>query len=103
MAERGQLIIQNYFIQNFMDSFGAQEFLFRRIKELLPSHISLVDVVAETLHTSPDSAYRRISGETPIVLEEVKELCRHYKISLDQLLDVQSHSVLFQNIRINIH
>ncbi|MBS1621824.1 MAG: hypothetical protein JST10_04245 [Bacteroidetes bacterium] len=69
MAERGQLIIQNHFIQNFIDSSGAQEFLFRRIKELLPPPISLVDAVAETLHISSDNAYRRIRDKTPIILE----------------------------------
>lgn len=86
-----------------MPAYQAQEFLFQRIKELLPPHISLVDAIAETLHLSSDSAYRRIRGETPIVLDEVKELCQYYKISLDQLLDVKSGSVLFQNVRINIH
>jgi hypothetical protein len=86
-----------------MTPYQAQEFLFQRIKELLPPHVSLVDAVAETLHLSSDSAYRRIRGETPMVLDEVKELCQYYKISLDQLLDVKSGSVLFQNVRINIH
>ncbi|MFI5133152.1 MAG: helix-turn-helix domain-containing protein [Chitinophagales bacterium] len=84
-----------------MPSSQAQEFLFQHIKELLPSHVSLVDAIAETLHISPDSAYRRIRGETPMVLDEVKELCQYYKISLDQLLDVKSGSTLFQNVRIN--
>lgn len=86
-----------------MTPYQAQEFLFQRIKQLLPPHVSLVDAVAETLHLSSDSAYRRIRGETPMVLDEVKELCQYYKISLDQLLDVKSGSVLFQNVRINIH
>ena len=86
-----------------MPSSQAQEFLFQRIKELLPPHVSLVDAVADTLHVSSDSAYRRIRGETPMVLDEVKELCQYFKISLDQLLDVKSGSVLFQNVRINIH
>ena len=86
-----------------MSPYQAQEFLFQRIKELLPPHVSLVDAVAETLHLSSDSAYRRIRGETPMVLDEVKELCQYYKISLDQLLDVKSGSVLFQNVRIDIH
>lgn len=86
-----------------MAPYQAQEFLFQRIKELLPPHVSLVDAVADTLHVSSDSAYRRIRGETPMVLDEVKELCQHYKISLDQLLEVKSGSVLFQNVRINIH
>ena len=79
----------------------AQEFLFQRIKELLPPHVSLVDAVANILHVSTDSAYRRIRGDTPMVLDEVKELSHHYKISLDQLLKVQNGSTLFQNVRIN--
>jgi hypothetical protein len=84
-----------------MASSQSQEFLFQHIKELLPSHVSLVDAIAETLHISADSAYRRIRGETPVVLDEVKELCQHYKISLDQLLEVQTGSALFQNVRVN--
>jgi hypothetical protein len=47
----------------------AQEFLFQRIKELLPPSESLTDVVSEILHVSSDSAYRRIRNETPLVLE----------------------------------
>ncbi len=80
----------------------AQEFLFQQIKELLPPHVSLVDAVAEILHVSTDSAYRRIRGDTLMVLDEVKELSQHYKISLDQLLKVQNGSTLFQNVRINL-
>jgi hypothetical protein len=38
-----------------------------------------------------------------MVLDEVKELCQFYKISLDQLLDVKTGSVLFQNVRVNVH
>jgi len=80
----------------------SQEFLFQRIKELLPPHISLVDRVAEVLNISTDSAYRRIRGETPLVLEEVGELCRTYQISLDQLLEIRNGSTLFHNTRINL-
>ncbi len=53
-----------------MPDYQSQEFLFQRIKELLPPHTTLVDSVAETLHISSDSAYRRIRGETPVVLDE---------------------------------
>jgi hypothetical protein len=84
-----------------MTTNHSQEFLFRRIKELLPPQVSLVDAVAEVLHLSADSAYRRIRGETPVVLDEVKELCLYFKLSLDQLLEVKTGSVLFQNVRIN--
>ena len=64
-----------------MPDYSSQEFLFQRIKELLPPHASLVDSVAEILHISSDSAYRRIRSETPVVLDEAKELCHHFKLS----------------------
>jgi len=86
-----------------MANYQSQEFLFQRIKELLPPHISVVDSVAEILHISSDSAYRRIRGETPMVLDEARELCHHFKLSLDHILNVQGGSTLFQNIRVNTH
>ena len=79
----------------------AQDFLFQRIKEMLPQHISMVDAVSEILHVSNDSAYRRIRGETPLVLEEAKQLCDHFQLSLDQLLGIKSGSTLFQTERIH--
>ena len=84
-----------------MPDYQSQEFLFQRIKELLPPHASLVDMVAETLHISSDSSYRRIRGETPLVLDEARVLCQHYKLSLDQILNVKGGGTLFQNVRIN--
>jgi hypothetical protein len=79
----------------------AQEFLFQRIKEMLPQNASLVETVADVLHLSSDSAYRRIRNETPLILDEAKQLCDHFHLSLDQLLNVKSNSILFQNTRIN--
>jgi hypothetical protein len=84
-----------------MPNYQSQEFLFQRIKELLPPHVSLVDTVANILNVSSDSAYRRIRGETPLVLDEARELCQYLKISLDQVLNVQSGSTLFRNVRLN--
>jgi hypothetical protein len=55
----------------------------------------MVDEVAEVLNISNDSAYRRIRGEKSIALEEIKKLCIHFKISLDQFLHLSSNSVLF--------
>ena len=85
-----------------MPDYKSQEFLFQRIKELLTPETSLVDTVAGILHISNDSAYRRIRCETPMVLDEVRDLCTHFKFSLDQLLNVQSGATLFQNVRINL-
>lgn len=84
-----------------MSTATTQDFLFQRIKELLPQHVSMVDAVSEILHVSSDSAYRRIRGETPLVLEEARQLCHHYRLSLDHLLNLKSGTVMFQNFRIN--
>ncbi|NTS39998.1 hypothetical protein HRG84_03705 [Flavisolibacter sp. BT320] len=77
-----------------------QEYLFQRIKEVLPPGRSLVDTVAEVLCISQDSAYRRIRGETLLVLEEAAILCQQFHFSLDQLLQLNHNSVVFQNIKL---
>ena len=78
-----------------MEPVGAQQLFLQHIKSLLPPHLSLVDEVAEVLNISNDSAYRRIRGEKPIALEEIKKLCIHFKISLDKFMHLNSDSVLF--------
>ncbi len=90
-----------FFNQNFMAEKQIQEYLFQRIKESIPNNRTLVDVVAEALYISQDSAYRRIRGETLLVLEEAQVLCRRFNISLDQLLNLSTSSVVFQNIEVD--
>ena len=69
--------------------------LFQQIKIKLPPQVSLVDEMAAVLDISTDSAYRRIRGEKPLSLEEVYKLCIHFKLSLDNLLNLQSDAYLF--------
>src|SRR6188768_1630478 len=78
-----------------MESLNVQVSFFNHIKTLLPSHLSMVDEVAEVLNISNDSAYRRIRGEKPISLEEMQKLASRFKISLDQFLHLQSDSFIF--------
>ncbi|MEO6538917.1 MAG: helix-turn-helix domain-containing protein, partial [Ferruginibacter sp.] len=78
-----------------------QKELFVSIKNALPAHISLVDVLAELLNISYDSVYRRIRGEKPISLKELKVLCEHFHLSLDQLLQVENDTVVFNAPEIN--
>jgi hypothetical protein len=80
---------------------SAQKILFNRIKELMPAGANLADVVSDVLHVSYDSAYRRIRGETPLVLDEAFELCTAYHISLDELLYAQPNTVTFRAIQLN--
>ena len=80
---------------------SMQEYLFRRIREKLPIESSLADVVAELLHVSNDSAYSRIRGETPLVLDEAQILCEAFSISLDQTLNNKENSVTFTAFNLN--
>jgi hypothetical protein len=73
-----------------------QDYLFQRIRERLPTERSLVDTIAEALCISQDSAYRRIRGETLLVLEEASILCQQFNISLDHLLQLTEHSIVFR-------
>jgi len=71
-----------------------QQQLFSFIKSSQP-HISLADELCDLLDISHDSAYRRIRGEKPLTLDELKRICERYHISLDQVLQLQNDAVVF--------
>lgn len=78
-----------------MEQADVQQVFFQHIKNNLPPHLSFVDEIAELLNISNDSAYRRIRGEKGISFDEIRTLCLHFKISLDQLFYLNSESVIF--------
>lgn len=80
-----------------MPGENLQKDLFNLIKASLPSHIAMVETIADLLGISQDSVYRRIRGEKPITLNEVKILCDHFHISLDQAIQLRSNSVVFKD------
>ncbi len=84
-----------------MEHQDIQTVFFQHIKNTLPPHLSFVDEIAEILQISNDSAYRRIRGEKQLSFEEIKKLCSFFKISLDQLLNLNSDSIVFSGKFIN--
>src|SRR5947208_12816721 len=84
-----------------MAETDLQKELFVLIKNTLPSHISLVDAIADLLNISYDSVYRRIRGEKPISLNELRVLCEHFHLSLDQVLQFKNESIIFNAPEIN--
>ena len=84
-----------------MTETDLQKELFVSIKNALPSHISLVDTLADLLNISYDSVYRRVRGEKPISLNELKTLCEHFHLSLDQVLQFKTDTVVFDAPEIN--
>lgn len=79
-----------------MESNELQKQLFQHLREQLPPHISLVDQLCELLDLSADSVYRRIRGEKPLTLLELRQICKQYHLSVDQLLQLGNESVLFE-------
>jgi len=84
-----------------MESLPLQQAFFNTIKLTMPAHISMVDSIAETLNISYDSVYRRIRGEKPLSMAEIKILCDHFHISLDQVLQLENDNVVFHAPGIN--
>lgn len=78
-----------------MNPSNIQVLFFQHLKMQLPPHLSMVDEVASLLEISNDSAYRRIRGDKPIELEEIRKLCSHYKISMDHMLNLRSDAFIF--------
>jgi hypothetical protein len=84
-----------------MQANELQQQFFNHLKSVLPPHISMVDELTELLNISYDSVYRRIRGEKPLALNELRHICEHYHISLDQVLQLQNDTVVFQAPEIN--
>ena len=84
-----------------MTETNLQRELFNHIRNSMPNHLSMVDAIAEILNISYDSVYRRIRGEKPISLDELKILCARFNLSLDQVLQLNTESVVFNAPGIN--
>jgi hypothetical protein len=78
-----------------MEAAEFQQQLFSKVRSQLPPHLSLADELGTLLDLSADSVYRRIRGEKPITLSELKTICAHFKVSVDQILQLQTSSVVF--------
>ena len=84
-----------------MEAIEMQQQFFNLLKDSLPSHVSMADELALKMGLSHDSIYRRIRGEKALSMLELKMLCQQYNISLDQVLDLQNTTVVFNAPDIN--
>jgi hypothetical protein len=84
-----------------MEAKLNQQLFFKQIKSTLPQNVSLVNDVAELLNISNDCAYRRIRGDISIPFSETLALCKHYRISLDKVMNISSDSTVFHGKNID--
>ncbi len=83
---------------------SAQTILMQRLKQALPSNISLADELADLLQISNDSAYRRMRGETALSIEEIASICKYFKLSFDSFIDNNDDAVVnFTYHRLSSH
>lgn len=78
-----------------MKEKSIQVHFINKIKGMLPPNISLAEELSDVLMISPDSAYRRIRGETVMGLDEIVLLCKRYKVSFDSLTEQSEGLVTF--------
>jgi hypothetical protein len=78
------------------DEQHIQAQLFQQIKERIPDNYSIVHEISELLNISYDSTYRRLRNEKAITLEEAFQLCKKFRISLDELASSNSNFLSFQ-------
>lgn len=86
-----------------MNAAELQITFLKEIKSKLPQHLALVDVLAEQLNISNDSAYRRIRGEKHLAFDEIQILAAHFKISLDSFLRLEKDALIFWGKNIDRH
>lgn len=88
-----------------MEDSNIQHKFFNAIKEQLPAQTSLTDVIADVLNISTDSAFRKISGEKSLDIDELKTLSLHFRISVDEILKMDNPAIMFNSnaVEANIH
>lgn len=67
----------------------------RQLKIKIGSHKNWNDELANLLHVSPQSIYRKVKKEGFFSLDEVLILADYYKISIDQLLEQSPDQIRF--------
>lgn len=86
-----------------MTASEKQEQFLRKIQDLLPGNTSLVNELSDVLDISTDSAYRRMRGETYLVIDEILLLCNHFNVSFDSLNPAHEGVVSFRYSKMEPH
>jgi hypothetical protein len=81
----------------------AQKRLFEMIRLRIPDQYRMADIIEELLGVSTDSAYRRIRGEKDLSFSELEKLCRHFHVSVDEVLSASAgQGALFRHTSVNM-
>lgn len=81
----------------------TQKLLFSKIKIRIASKAEWAREIADLLYISREAVYRRERGEVILDLYELEKLCKHYKISLDSLIETHNERISFVYNSIVVH
>ena len=73
----------------------VQKNLLETIRNLFPKEFNMVEEMSKLLHLEKGAVYKRLSGETPMKIDEVCLLCRHFGISIDNIVFADSTFNIF--------
>ena len=77
------------------DGFEFQERFVAQLKSIVPANISIADELADLLHVSTDSVYRRLRCQSAFSFDEVAAISKKFGVSVDGLLNLDSLQVTF--------
>ncbi len=67
-----------------MEEYRIQSVLMHQIRKKQPKNTA--QVIADILHISKSSAFRRLSGEKIVSVDEAYLLCKHFEITLENII-----------------
>lgn len=68
---------------------------FKQLLQRFPRKADAVEALADLLHLSKDAVYRRLRGDTLLTPDELLDLARKYRVSLDGLALKDTNTVFF--------
>jgi hypothetical protein len=74
---------------------NIQQYFFEIVKSKISGNHSCPAEVGGLLDISMSSAYRKIRGETKITFKELRILCNHFSISMDEILNYSPQKGIF--------
>ncbi len=72
------------------------EILLDEIKKKLPAKANLTHILMESLHIGKEAVYRRLRREVPFTLYEVYILAKKLQLSLDRIMGLCPHNLVFE-------
>ena len=78
-----------------MQKTNYQELFFEKLKNSINPSVNPVYEIADLLQISNDAAYRRLRGEKLLNLNEIILLCKHFNLSIDELINGNSNEIKF--------